>query len=172
MKFDSTTNDIVEISDGISFNDVYKKPYVPIELIDEIKSASVLLLPYENFRDKVDYCFPEETYNFYKFILDNTKEKNIKTEICISDEHYKEIELHADTINIPDIIMSNLVFKVIVKTIKHYLFNKKKIYARDDLRFKVDMTVVKGKKSKKIKYEGNIENFERVMKSFDENGFK
>ena len=47
-----------------------------------------------------------------------------------------------------------------------------KIYARDDLRFKVDMTVVKGKKSKKIKYEGNIENFERVMKSFDENGFK
>lgn len=172
MEFGSEKDNVVEITDGIFFNDVYGKPYVPVELIDEIKSASVLLLPYENFRGRPDYLFPEETEEFYRFISNETKDKGVKTDICISDELYKKLELHADTIAIPALIVSGLVFPVIVETIKHYLFNKKKIYARDDLRFKVDMTVVKGKKSKKIKYEGNIENFERVMKSFDENGFK
>lgn len=56
----------LEISDtDITFEKTYNKDYVPIEYIDDIKKANILLIPDENFRDEGDILFPETTREFF-----------------------------------------------------------------------------------------------------------
>ena len=50
MKHESHENSKIQITDGMLFSEIYQKSYIPINLIDEIKEADILLLPYEGFR--------------------------------------------------------------------------------------------------------------------------
>ena len=49
MKHESYENSKVEINDGLLFSEIYEKPYIPMELLSQIKEADILLLPYEGF---------------------------------------------------------------------------------------------------------------------------
>ena len=49
---------LVTIDDtDISFEAMYTKEYIPKEYMDDIKKANLLIIPYENFREKGDLLF-------------------------------------------------------------------------------------------------------------------
>lgn len=171
MKHESNETSKIEITDGkYTFSDIYQKDYTPHEIIDVIKQADILILPYEGFRDRSDYLFPEETFKLYDYIKGaiQVQGESLTVEICSSDEEYKELELHADVINIANIIVNSSVYAIVVGIITSYLYDKLKKYNKKDINTNVSITVETDGESKTIRYEGSIENFESAMKSVDE----
>lgn len=173
MKHESNEKCKLDISDGIyTFENIFEMPYIPRELMDSIKKSDILLLPYTNFKGREEKFFPEETYKFYDYLIEKGKENGLDSEICISDDEYNELELHADVINIANIIVQWAVFPVLASMVANYLCEKIKQYNKTDINTKVNISVEKNGKSKTIHYEGTIENFESAMKSIDEHIFK
>ena len=141
--------------------------YFPTEFSDEILSSNVILLPVENY-NKVDYpVFPEKTSAFYDYLKENETE-GIKTSICIADDRYAELELHNDEITLATIIIFYIALPMTVNLISNYLFDIMK-KRRTKLNVKIDIIVTKNKKSKKIKYQGAVEEFEKTLKSLPDN---
>ncbi|UJA30557.1 hypothetical protein [Clostridium sporogenes] len=173
MRHESNEKVKLDISDSFyTFEEILEMPYTPNEFLDSIKKSDVLLLPCTNFRDKEGYFFPEETYKFYDYLLEKGKENGLNIEICISNDEYNELELHADVINIAKIFVQWVVFPALTSMLASYLYEKLKHFNRNDINTKVDISVERNGKAKTIHYEGNIENFESAMKSIDEHIFK
>lgn len=173
MRHEIKTEAKIDITNGsYTFEDIYNKPFTPKELIDKIKKADILFLPYEGFRGRNDFLFPEETYKLYSYFLEHAHNKGVSIDICISDEDYNELELHAEVINIPLLIVQWAVFPIVTSMIATFLYEKVRHYNRKDINTNVSITVEETGKSKLIRYEGSIENFERAMKSVDEHIFK
>lgn len=172
MIHESNEKSKIQISDAdITFNNVYHNIELQSELLDKIKAANILLLPYEDFRGYHNCLFPEQTYQFYTNLMKEAKKQNLSVEILVSDEDYKEIELHADVVNIADILIQWVIFPVVTGMISSYLYelvrqHKKKMNA------KIKINVEKNGKTKTVSFEGDIESFERAMKSIDETIFK
>lgn len=172
MLHESNEKSKILISDAaISFANVYKSSIFPPELLEKIKSADILLLPYADFRGYQNSLFPEQTYRFYTYLMKEAKKQSLSVDLAISDEDYKEIELHADVVNIADMLIQWVLFPVAINMISSYLYDlvqqrKKKINAN------IKITVEKNGKAKTVSFEGDIENFEKAMESLDETIFK
>jgi len=163
----------VAVADGkYKFEDIYHQPFVKSQILKKIRQADILILPYENFRGRTEYLFPEDTYAFFDYLSEQLKETGLVIEICSTDEEYKELELHADVINIADIILNYTILPLVINLVSNYLYDKLKKYNRKNINTNINLTVEKNGRSKKIHYEGSIENFVEVMKSISKNMWK
>lgn len=172
MKLENNKKANFEISDyPYLFKDIYKMDYTPKDL-PSIKKADILLLPRENFRDFNGYLFPEETRSFFNYLKENALEKNTNVEICISDEEYKELELHADLITLATVFVTAFAFPVLVNLTSSYLENKFKHSYEDNQKVKIKINVEKNNSSKSIDYEGPVKEFKSTMESIYENILK
>ena len=161
-------NDLVITDSDLNFEKIYSKAYFPKNLEEEIMKANLLLLPNEGFKSTTGPVFPEQTMEFYNFIK-KFDSNYLIGDICISDEDYEELELHADLITLASIIVTSGVLPIAINLITNYL--DRKIQERNhqtDLKVKVDITVEDGEKSKRISYEGNANEFEEALKSAKE----
>lgn len=162
----------LQISDAtVSFVDIYQKTNLSPELLEKIKTADILLLPYADFRGYQNCLFPEQTYQFFTHLMKEAKKQSLSVDLAVSDEDYKEIELHADVVNLADIIIQWVLFPVVINMISSYLYDlvqqrKKKMKAN------IKITVEKSGKARTVNFEGDIESFERAMKNLDETIFK
>lgn len=171
MKHESNEKLKIEVIDTeLNFESIYSKPYIPVEYLNEIRSADILLIPYEKFRDSEICLFPEETSKLFTYLVEKSKDHNYTIEICVSDENYNELELHSDVINIADILVNQYTLGILINLISSYLYDKLRKYNRKDseVNTKINITVEMTKKSKMISYEGSIENFERAMLKIEE----
>lgn len=172
MLHESNEESKIQISDAsISFDDVYQSPDLSPELLEKIKMADIILLPHVDFRGYQKCLFPEQTNQFYTHLMKEAEKQNLSVDLVVSDEDYKEIELHADVVNIADVLIQWVLFPIVTGMISAYLYDlvlqrKKKMNAN------VKITVEKNGKAKTINFDGNIENFEKAMKSIDETIFK
>lgn len=137
--------------------------------MENIKSADILLIPHEDFKGCKN-CFPEQTYRFYTFLKKETVKHNLSVDIGASDEEYKELELHGDVVNITEVLIQWTVFPVTTGMIAAYLYDIVKQRKRK-MNACIKISVEKKGKTKTINFEGDIENFERAMKSIKENIF-
>lgn len=161
-------NDLVITESKMNFQGIYSKPYFPKDLEQDLKNANLLLLPYEGFKTTTGPVFPEQTMEFYKF-MKSFDSNDLIGDICISDEDYAELELHADLITLASMIVTMGVLPMTINLISNYL--DRKIQERNyktDLKVKVDITVVDGDKSKSISYEGDANKFEKTIKAAKE----
>ncbi|MDU5082829.1 hypothetical protein [uncultured Tissierella sp.] len=171
MLHESKENERIEVTEvGLSFEDVYKQDYFPKEYEEELKLANLLLIP-RTFRDYEIPVFPEGTLEFFEYIKDRAINTDLIPDICVSDERYRELELHSDIINLPELIVNNFALPIITSIIASYFYDKIK-ERKKDINATVNITVEKKGKSKKISYEGNIENFEKTMKIVSKNLFE
>lgn len=162
----------VQISDAtVSFNDVYQNSNLSSELLEKIKDADILLLPYEDFRGYKNCLFPEQTYQFYTHLLKEAVKRSLSVDIGVSDDDYKEIELHADVVNIAEVLIQWVLFPIVTGMISTYLYDLVK-QRKKKMNANIKITVEKNGKAKTVSFEGDIENFERAMKSIDETIFK
>ena len=154
--FDTTMN----VSDtDVTFEEIYKKPYVPVEYLDDIKNANLLIIPNEGFRDDGDVLFPETTREFLEFLKDNANDE-IVADIAISDEDFKRIELHSAVIEVAKIIVQWGVLPIATSMIAAFLYDLVQKYRRkpEETSAKVQIIAEETatKKSKKITYEGPV----------------
>ena len=121
---------VLTISDtDISFEQIYKKEYIPVEYIDDIKKANLLIIPHENFRDEGDILFPETTREFFDFIKETSAE-DVIADITISDEDFQRIELHSAVVEVATIIVESVVFNIALNLIASFLYDLIKKYHR------------------------------------------
>jgi len=163
----------IKITDtDINFEIIYNKNYIPQQYINEIKKANVLIIPSEGFRDDNDICyFPECTSEFYGFLKNK---KKIQTEICIDDDHFQTLELHADIIYIATLMVQYVVLPIVINLISAYLVDKVKSMNEDSKSINVNIHIIveKNGKSKKIDYNGSVANLEKTMKVVEKTIFK
>ncbi len=143
----------------ITFEEIYKKPYVPEEFIDDIKKANLLIIPNEGFRDEGDLLFPETTREFFDFLKENANTEII-ADIAISDDDFQLIELHSAVIEVAKIIVQWAVLPIATSMIASFLYELVKKYHRkpEDTSARVQIITEETttKKSKRITYEGPV----------------
>ena len=126
MQHESDIEKMIDVVDTeLSFESIYNKNYMPKEYEEEIKAANILLIPRENFRDKQGLFFPECTDEFLEFMKER-ENANVKVDICISDEDFIKLELHADIIYIATMIVQWAVWPITTSIIAAYLYDKLK----------------------------------------------
>lgn len=163
-------NELVITKSNLNFEKLYSKSYFPSELEENMKKANLLLIPFEGVSTFDGPVFPEETNEFYKFVK-NYDNKELVGDICISDEDYVELELHADLITLAHIILDIAVFPITVTLIANYLDRKIQGQGnKTDLKAKVNMTVVAGDMSISISYEGDADKFEETIEAANQLG--
>ncbi|ABK61353.1 hypothetical protein [Clostridium novyi] len=171
MLYKDHKNIKVDVNDNeITFKDIYNKDYFPIEYESQIKRANVLLIPIEKFKDYNSPVFPEGTQEFFEYIKEKSVGTKLVPDICISDNNYKELELHSSVINLCEIIVKQAVLSIITSMIGSYFYEKLK-QTKDTIRGTVKITVECDGESKKIQFEGNIEDFERTVDSISNKFF-
>ena len=168
MLHGSDENVKVQIYDArLSIGDINRS--ISPDLSENINNSDILLLPYEDFKGFKN-CFPEQTYQFYSFLKKEAVKHDLSVEIAASDEEYKELELHADVVNISDIIIQWTLFPIVTGMVSAYFYDLLKKRKRK-LNGNIKISVEKKGKTKTISYEGDIESFERAMKSINESIF-
>lgn len=147
------------VDTNITFEQIYKKDYVPTEYMEDIKKANLLIIPNESFRDIGDTLFPETTREFFDFVRESSGEEII-ADIAISDEDFQRIELHSAAIQVATIIVELVMLPVAINIISSFLYDLVKKHHRkpEDTSAKVKIITeeTKGKKSKMITYEGPV----------------
>lgn len=151
---------VLNVTDSdVTFENIYKKEYIPMEYLDDIKKANLLIIPNENFRDEGDVLFPETTREFLDFIREFPNDEII-SDIAISDEEFKRIELHSAVIEVAPIIVQWVVLPIATSMIASFLYDLVKKYHRkpEDTSAKVKIITeeTETKKSKMITYEGPV----------------
>ena len=151
---------VLNVTDSdVTFEKIYKKEYIPTEYLDDIKKANLLIIPNENFRDEGDVLFPETTREFFDFIREFPNDEII-SDIAISDEDFKRIELHSAVIEVAPIIVQWVVLPIATSMIASFLYDLVKKYRRkpEDTSAKVKIITeeTETKKSKMITYEGPV----------------
>ena len=155
----------------ITFEEIYKKKYIPIEYIDEIKGANLLIIPNENFRDEGDVLFPETTREFFDYIKSQSGDQVI-ADIAISDEDFQMIELHSAVIEVASIIVQLAILPIATSMIASFLYDLVKKYNRSadttSAKVKIIVEETESKKSKIITYEGPVSGVKDTIESSKE----
>lgn len=84
------------------------------------------------------------------------------------------MELHADIVYVATLVVQYTVLPIVTSMIASYLYDKVKSMnkEKDETNTNVHIIVEKNGKSKKVDYEGSIDNFEKAMKTVEKTIFK
>ena len=151
---------VLNVSDtDITFEEIYNKPFVPKEYMDDIKRANLLIIPTGSYGDDGGVVFPETTREFFEFLKENATEEFVP-DIAISDDDFRRMELHSARIDLAEIIVQWAVLPIATSMIASFLYDLVKKYRRkpEDTSAKVQIITEETatKKSKKITYEGPV----------------
>ena len=157
----------------ITFEKIYKKPYIPKEYIDDIKNANVLIIPNEKFKEEDTLVFAENTRELFDFLKENSNK--LITDIAISDDDFQFVELHSAVIEIATIIVQSCVFSILINVLSSFIYDQvKKCHRnREDTSVHVEIIVEekKRKKTKKIKYKGPVSGIKDSLDEISKNLF-
>jgi len=163
MKHETDKPDDVLITDSSeNFDTWINRKYISEELKNNLRKAHILLVPTEGFRERNIPVFPVKSEELFTYIR-NTLPSDFKVDMCIRDEDYRELALHADSVILADLVVTALVFPILVDIIGEYIKQKILKY-KEKRRVKVSLTVVDEEgKSKNLTYEGSAEDFGGIM---------
>ncbi len=153
-------NTVLDFADSdVTFEQIYQKPYIPMEYMADIKRANLLIIPNDSFRNEKDILFPETTREFLDFIRE-TGVDEIVADIAISDEDFQRIELHSAVIEVATIIVQQVVLPIATGIVAAFLYDLIKKYHRNpeetSAKVKIITEETNTKRSKMITYEGPV----------------
>ena len=154
---------MTEIKDSeLTFEEVYGASYAPND--SAIKDANLLLIPYQNFRDGINYCFTEYAEEFLRYI-NQSGEKAIKADIAITDDEYRVLEMHSLILDIGIVILTNGVLPVALGLLTNYIYDKIKKLHEDKENVNVRVEIISQSEngvSKSIRYDGPANELETI----------
>lgn len=153
-----------------SFEAWADRDYISDDLSNRLKSADVLIVPREGFRDVGGPVFPVKTAELFSH-LDQNLPDDIEVEICIEDEDYREVALHHELVEIGTIFLTDVSLPIVINLLSDYI-KMKWGSLFEDRGVRVILEVEDDSKSKSFTYEGKPEHFsdisEQVMEEWKE----
>jgi len=166
MKHEIFSNSIKIEDCDITFEQIYKKDYIPIAYLGDIKKANILIIPNETYREADTIWFPETTREFFDYMRDNSSERVI-TDITISDEDFVRLEMHSAVIEVATLIVQWGVLPIATSMIASFLYDLVKRHHRKpeetSAKVKIVAEETETKKSKMIIYEGPVDGIEETL---------
>lgn len=157
---------MLEIKDtAVTFDSVYESDYAPKD--EQLKEASILFLPYHNFRPNVEYCFTEYAEDALRYIKENS---NFSADIAITDDKYRIIEMHSILIDIGLILVKQAILPVVLSILANYIYDKIKSRHEksEDTEIRVQIIAEdKAGKCRVLRYEGPASEFSKVIEEAD-----
>ena len=150
----------------ITFDSEINKPYISDETKAKLRNAKILIIPQDDYPVKGDRkVFPSGTIDLFKFISENLEDKN-DINICIEDQEYQELGLHADLYIIAKFILLNIYVPLVIGLISTYLYDL--IKGKDSetiIKSKIVVIDEKEKTSIEYSYTGPVNEYEKSLKS-------
>ena len=160
---------MIEIKNSeITFETIYKSPYAPSD--STIKDANLLLIPYQNIREGIEYCFTEYAEEFLGYI-NQSGEKAVKADIAITDDKYQVLEMHSLLLDIGKIILVNGVLPIALNLLSNFIYDKIKKLHEEKKNVEVRVEIISQSEdsgSKSIRYVGPASEFESIKESVKE----
>ena len=154
---------MTEINDSeLTFEKVYESPYAPND--STVKDANLLLIPYQNIREGIDYCFTEYAEEFLSYIK-QSGEKAVKADIAITDDKYKVLEMHSMLLDIGKLILVSGVLPIALNLLSNYIYDKIKRLHEDKENVNVRVEIISQSDngvSKSIRYDGPASELETI----------
>lgn len=143
----------------VTFEGIYQEEYLPKDYLEEIKKANLLLLPNRDPREKEGLLFPETTRDFFAYVRAQA-EAPIVSDIAVSDEEFRQLELHSAAIEVATVLVQWVVLPVVTSLIASFLHDLVKQHRRKPEETTAKVTIIaeqsEAKKSKMILYEGPV----------------
>jgi hypothetical protein len=94
------------------------RSWLSVETAGKIRSADVLVVPWEDFRPECPALFPQGTTDFIAVL----KAGDLgAVEIAVDQENYAEIALHADEWRLPTLVCSTVVLPILLHVLSNYV---------------------------------------------------
>ena len=116
-------NKLEIISSNEDFDTWITKNYVSKELQPLLKNASILIVPFERFKDYNSPTFPSGTADFYQYALEKLP-KEYSIEIGINEDLYQELSLHSNSQNVGKFVVGVIVLPIFVNLVSSYFYDK------------------------------------------------
>lgn len=88
------------------------RPWASDETAHHIRTADLLLLPWEDFREKRPTLFPQGTTDFMRMLIKRLPESAVA--VAVDKEWYQEIALHARKTRWPTIMVTAVMLPLLV----------------------------------------------------------
>lgn len=94
------------------------RPWVSAMTAEKIRSADVLVVPWEDFRPESPALFPQGTTDFVGAL----KAGDLgAVEVAVDQENYAEIALHADEWRLPTLVCSTVLLPILLNLLSNHL---------------------------------------------------
>lgn len=134
---------------------------MPADLMLRIKQASVLIVPWENFRTPGQTGFPAGTDELLEHIA-ATPRHAVSAEIFATDETYHEIALHSDFVHLATMAFEAAMWPILCGIISNYIYAKLgRNSSTGTVRFSAHITG--HKKTINVEYEGPADTFQKSI---------
>ena len=155
---------ISQTKTDITFESIYKKPYAPDDT--EFREANAILIPYENLREGVDYCFSEYAEEIIQYSREHGDDyPELNLDIATKDGTYKALEMHSINITVGVIIAKTVIIPAVINLVTSYIYDKIKDLNKEKVEVRVSLISVKPNgESKQINYEGPVEGIVELKK--------
>lgn len=152
MKLSDINPESFEVrEEGFTFENISA---ISPEIAQNLRSKSVIILPSHGTSNSF-YCGSLD-------ILDFLIENGIDTEICSTDENYKELSLNGDDIWIGQFFITLIAIPIFCGVISSYIYEKLKPKKDDTLHVKFIIEKADGT-TESVSYDGPIEKFDSVI---------
>ena len=137
-----------------------RRAYISEELCGKLASANALIVPSEGYTDHPDWVyFPNGTEELYHF-LQEKRDEALNIEICIEDNGFNELALHADILQIAAFVVENLVAPTAVALIAEYIVHRLKNRLKEtDVQSTLTIQETAEGRSIQIHYKGPAEKY-------------
>lgn len=159
---------ITKSESEVTFLSVYNSSYAPDDA--KLKEANLLLLPYHNYREGIEYCFTEYAMDFLTYLKAQASDA-INADIAITDEKYCALEMHSLILDIGIFIATNVILSSAVNLLSNYIYDKIKSMheKKENVNIRVQIIAQNEKGcSKSITYDGPASEFEIIKSTAEE----
>lgn len=136
------------------------------ELKVSLERASVLVLPWEGFGDHRSPVFPVGTEDFL-VAMKRGLEPAVVVDICTTDEDYKELALHSETLRLATLIVTYAALPLVLNVLGNYVWAKLGGVKRGEVKSEIFVTKNDGT-TMRLNYEGPANGFIKAVQSAPE----
>jgi len=134
--------------------------FISEDLKSKLENDNVLFVP-EFWKDEKTIGFYEGVHPFYEFIEEQEID-NLKIGICIEEEDYRELHLHADVLWMGMVIIECFVLPLFINLLSNYI-DSHYFHDSDD---KIDIKLNIQKKNEEnilLEYHGGCDDFIKLI---------
>jgi len=116
--------DIFEIKNSNeNFETWISKEFIPNEIKENLKKASILLIPTLGFRDNEKPNFPVGTTELFEYFKRNSPAE-VTVDICIGDNLYSELGLYSNYKRLGNFLVSTVALSIFLNILSSYIYDK------------------------------------------------